>query len=30
MIIIYIMAGVLGFCWLTLILDVVWPGWDRD
>ena len=28
--IIYIMVGVLGFCWLTLLLDIFWPGWDRD
>ena len=28
--IIYIMVGVLGLCWLTLLLDIFWPGWDRD
>ena len=28
--IIYIMVGVLGFCWLTLLLDIFWPDWDRD
>ena len=28
--IIYIMVGVLGFCWLTLRFDIFWPGWDRD
>ena len=26
---IYLMMGVLGFCWLTLILDIVAPGWDN-
>jgi len=28
--IVYIMMGVLGFCWLTLLLDIFCPGWDRD
>jgi len=27
---IYLMMGVLGFCWLTLLLDIFVPGWDRD
>ena len=26
---IYLMMGVLGFCWLTLLLDIVAPGWDN-
>ena len=25
---IYLMMGVLGFCWLALILDIVAPGWN--
>ena len=28
---IYGVMGVLGFCWLALILDIFVPGWnDRD
>ena len=28
--IIYGMMTVLGFCWLTTILDIFYPDWDRD
>jgi len=28
--ILYIMMGVLGFCWLTTILDIFWPDWDSQ
>ena len=29
--VVYIMMGVLGFCWVTLILDMFVPGWnDRE
>ena len=27
---IYLVMGVLGFCWLALILDIVAPGWNDE
>ena len=27
---IYLVMGVLGFCWVALLLDIFVPGWDED
>jgi len=28
--IIYGMMAVLALCWVLLLMDIIFPGWDRD